>query len=287
MRRQKRCDQAGKRNKMKRQKFSLTLLLVAFRWEEENENWMIQGKQKRKKEEKEKKKEKKWKKKKRQKFYLILLVVAFRWGIKYYNYEYELHDSFQSEYWSEECFSKKAKTWMRLIIVGGIINFPCMKSQYLWSLGKLGVEGWYDGPSWVTCLLLLMYPALLTFSGRPPFSCFISSCPGPEGEPFLWHDGALFKLLHCWFPIMPTFNGGNTLALSLLNIVLHHLTAGERLQQKEMMAASFRPWSRRLLICMSLNMYLSALLDEDITSLQTGNLLNVRRGNILYGSTWK
>lgn len=154
---------------------------------------------------------------------------------------------------------------MRLITVKGITSFPCVKPQSLQSLGKLGVEGWYESPSWVTYVLLLMYLALLTFSGWPPFSCFISGYPGPEREPFLWHDGDLFKLLHYWFPIVPTLSGGNTLTLSLFSIVLHHLTVGERLQQREMMAASFRPWSRRLLMCMSLNMYLSALLDEDIS----------------------
>lgn len=146
---------------------------------------------------------------------------------------------------------------MRLITVKGI------NPQYLQSLGKLGTEEWYDSPSRVTCVLLLMYSALLTFSGQPPFSCFISGYAGPEREPFLWHDGDLFKLLHYWFPIMPTLNGGNTLCL--FSTVLHYLTVEERLQQKEMMAASFRPQSRRLLMCMSLNMYLSALLDEDIS----------------------
>lgn len=110
-----------------------------------------------------------------------------------------------------------------------------------------------------------MYSALLAFSGRPPFSCFISGYPGPEGEPFMWHDGDLFKLSHYRLPIMPTLNGGNALPLSPFNIDLHHLAVGERLQQTEMMAASFRPQSRRLLMCMSLNMYLSALLDEDIS----------------------
>lgn len=53
--------------------------------------------------------------------------------------------------------------------------------------------------------------------------------------------------------------------LSLFNTVLHHLPVGERLQQREVMAASLRPWSRRLLMCTSLKMCLSALLDEGIS----------------------
>lgn len=153
----------------------------------------------------------------------------------------------------------KAKTWMRLIIVKSITSFPCMIPQHLQSLGKLGVEGWYDSPSWVICVLLLMY----TFSGCPPFSFFISGSPGPDGEPFLWHDGDLFKLLHYWLPIMDIKWWEYT--LSLFNMFLHHLTVEEKLQQREMMAASFRPWLRRLLMCVSLNIYLSALLDEDIS----------------------
>lgn len=121
---------------------------------------------------------------------------------------------------------------MRLIAVKDITSFPCMKPQYLQSLGKLGVGGWCDSPSWGTSLLLWMCSALLTFSGPPfsgpPFSCFIAGSPGPEGKPFLLHSGDLFELLHYWFSMMPALSGDNIITLPLFNIALHHLTVGKK-----------------------------------------------------------
>lgn len=121
---------------------------------------------------------------------------------------------------------------MTLITVEDIISFSCMRSQPLQPLWKLSER--VTPPQ----LPIQFFWVLLTSSVLSPFSCFISAYPESKGKPLLQHGRGLFKLSHYCLPIMLEWWQHS---LSIFNIVLHHFTVEERLQQGEVMAASVRP----------------------------------------------